>query len=907
MKRRLCLVSASVITILSSAVQAADYTFDGGAGTIDWQTAQNWSADTLPSSADDATINAPSGVSILSAGAQASGVRISDDFSYNTGLTITGAGTLDADIIQVAILGTAYMNILNGGAVTFNALYVGQYSGANGTVTVGNGATLTGTDLRIGNGADSTGTLHITDGGVTNGSNLYMGANGTGHLLIDDGGIGNFGNVTIQRSPTEGGSSIVRGAGSQLNSSGTIVVASANFGSLLVEDGGVVNNASDTYMGLFGGSNGTLRVLSGGAYNANNFYLGQNVGSAGTAIISGAGSELTYSGSLRVGGSGTGVLTVSDGADVNGGSVINIAMSAGSSGTINIGAAAGDTAVAAGTLSVDEVLFGAGTGVLNFNHTSTNYNFAPDLTGAGTVNIISGGTALTGDNSAFTGTVDVSGGVLIINGALGGTINSSGAGSVRGTGTVSQLTVDNGGVAAPGNSIGTLNAVNVVFNPGSTYEVELNSLGQSDLINASGTATLNGGTVQIIPYPDYLLNYTYTILTATGGVTGAFDATSAPLLDAALTYDANNVYVTLSPSVAALMQIGRTPNQMAVAQAATRVPNANPAMAALFSTADAASAQRALDLLSGEIHASTTGALIQSQRQISDLVLKGEDFPKDGENRVWVKAFGGRSQTNGTFNTASLDQHGGGVMVGLEHGGDDSRYGFAVGAGETRLDQNTLSSKADINSIHAMIYGGRKLAKSGLTINGGVSASHHDIDTERNLDFGAFDQDSKTKYTAQTYQAFAEIARPVTVTSETKVTPYAQAAYTVQRSGSFKESGDAGLRSSGDTAQMVSSALGVRFAQKLQMNVLPEAVLSAGAGWQHNYGDQDSKRKFAFNDSEGEKFTVRGAPYDKDTLLLNAGLAFQMRDNAVLTLSYGAGLGRETQSHAFGATLNWKF
>ncbi|MGT2438200.1 autotransporter outer membrane beta-barrel domain-containing protein [Bradyrhizobium betae] len=60
---------------------------------------------------------------------------------------------------------------------------------------------------------------------------------------------------------------------------------------------------------------------------------------------------------------------------------------------------------------------------------------------------------------------------------------------------------------------------NVTFNAGSTFEVEINPAGQSDKIAASGTATLNGGTVRIVPLgAGFLANTQYTILTAAGGV-----------------------------------------------------------------------------------------------------------------------------------------------------------------------------------------------------------------------------------------------------------------------------------------------------------------------------------------------------------------------------------------------------
>jgi len=70
-----------------------------------------------------------------------------------------------------------------------------------------------------------------------------------------------------------------------------------------------------------------------------------------------------------------------------------------------------------------------------------------------------------------------------------------------GNGTVGGLTLESGGNAAPGN-FGTL-TVNggVTFQPGSTYQVEVNAAGGSDRIAATGpagTAMINGGFVGVL-------------------------------------------------------------------------------------------------------------------------------------------------------------------------------------------------------------------------------------------------------------------------------------------------------------------------------------------------------------------------------------------------------------------------
>ena len=108
-------------------------------------------------------------------------------------------------------------------------------------------------------------------------------------------------------------------------------------------------------------------------------------------------------GGLTIGSMGTGTLTIADGATVTAPTVA-IAPNAGSTGTLNIGAAAGNPAAAPGTLNAPSVAFGGvgtGTGTINFNHTSTDYVFAPAISGGGTVNVLAGTTILTGRQHLF--------------------------------------------------------------------------------------------------------------------------------------------------------------------------------------------------------------------------------------------------------------------------------------------------------------------------------------------------------------------------------------------------------------------------------------------------------------------------------------------------------------------------
>ena len=90
---------------------------------------------------------------------------------------------------------------------------------------------------------------------------------------------------------------------------------------------------------------------------------------------------------------------------------MDVAIAAGSSGKLNIGAAVGQAAVAPGTLNTSLVAFGAGTGVIVFNHTALNHTFAPAVSGAGSVRVEAGTTILTAANT-YTGATSVNAGTL---------------------------------------------------------------------------------------------------------------------------------------------------------------------------------------------------------------------------------------------------------------------------------------------------------------------------------------------------------------------------------------------------------------------------------------------------------------------------------------------------------------
>lgn len=362
---------------------------------------------------------------------------------------------------------------------------------------------------------------------------LFVGNSDKGRLTIKDGGWVDNATGYIGFASGSEGTVSVSGPGSTWKNSGSLIVGDNGKGTLIIEDGGAVDSTRVRIGGVPGAegtvtvkgtgaiwkntdlnmNSGQLTIADGGSVESARGFIGNIPNTEGTVSVSGENATWINSGSLIVGENSKGTLSIADGGTVSantgsGGSgpgVVYLGSDLSADGVINVGAALGSQAEAAGTLQTDDIIFGDGSGTLNFKHTgATTFSAALESSGAGThtVNHAAGTTMLTGDSSAFTGTTTVSGGTLLIgdaagNGTLGGVVNVGMNGALGGSGTLNgAVTID--GTLAAGNSPGTLTFNNdLTLNAGSTSVFELNSPGVAggagnDLVRVNGALALNG-------------------------------------------------------------------------------------------------------------------------------------------------------------------------------------------------------------------------------------------------------------------------------------------------------------------------------------------------------------------------------------------------------------------------------
>ncbi|AVO59355.1 autotransporter serine protease [Pseudomonas chlororaphis] len=548
-----------------------------------------------------------------------------------------------------------------------------------------------------------------------------------------------------------------------------------------------------------------------------------------------------------------------------------------------------------------------------------------DISGHGGLTKQGIGTLVLTGNNSYSGPTLVNQGRLAINGSLASAVTVNDSGILGGNGRIAALTANRGGTVAPGNSIGTLQvAGDVTLQPGSTYAVELSPT-SSDQIVAGGKATVEGANVTLAlensptllsaSEARSLLGRQYNILQAAGGIDGRF-ASIAPnylFLGGNLDYTAGGVQLQVVRNATAFSDVGLTPNQRSVGAAAEQLGAGNPVYESLLLSENAASAQQALQQLTGEIHPAIGTLLINDSRQLRDAV--GDRLRQDGlldsaapaasDNNLWFKALGAWGKSDGGYDHADYTSSIGGLLIGVDGlVAEDTRLGLFTGYSDSSLSMGDgTHSSASVDSYHLGAYLGHQLDAVRLSVGG--SYSWHRIDVKRDLQYGEFSDRQKVKRDAQTAQLFTEAAWQVTLPG-VALEPFVNLAYVHVGSDSFREKGGAtALRSGDDNRDAVLSTLGLRASKRFALSDARQLELAGTLGWQHNLSDTSSDQHLAF--ANGGSFNIQSVALDRNAAVVGARAGLLLGRDTRVNLDYNGLLGSRDKSHGVGLTLDWQF
>lgn len=596
-----------------------------------------------------------------------------------------------------------------------------------------------------------------------------------------------------------------------------------------------------------------------------------------------------------------------------------------------------------GLLNVGKAVRGPAQFVEAFDVDTQGYNstFYNDISGAGQlVKRGAGQLTLLGTNT-YAGPTQVLGGKLVINGSQRSSVQVAAAGALGGSGRVGGL--DNAGTVTPGNSVGVLTVDgDYVSRPGSVYEVEANA-GGNDQIRVGGTATLQGGVVEVQLNERFSVGGLYPIVTAAGGIVGQYDQIrneqGLVFLTPSLNYSQpGTLQLAIARNDVAFAPYLGTANQKAAGNALDAASSAPPAGLkpvydeVLNSSPDTLAGN--MDQLSGEVHASAQSALLNagalvprtlSQRLRGNLgaglvagaptaqaagKMPAGSMPTSAAYPLWASVVGSWNTLKDDGNAAQVKTDMAGLFVGGDvKVGDGWRLGAALGYTDGRINVDDRNSRSNVKSYTGALYGGRSWAVSqgdSLNFLAGAAYTRHAIDSRRNVTVGGA-QRLRADYSADAVQLFTELGYAMPVGMSSVLEPYASLAWQNQRSKGFAEDGGAAaLQSGSQTDRLATFTLGLRGKTTLDISGA-QTTLTAGLGWRHASGDVDPSRSMSFVQAGNVAFTITGAPIAKDVAVLDLGGQVALGKRTALGLGYSGQFGKGSVDHSGSLFLKVRF
>jgi autotransporter-associated beta strand protein/T5SS/PEP-CTERM-associated repeat protein len=907
--------------------------------------------------------------------------------TYTGGTTITG-GTLQLG--DGGTSGSIVGNITNDGTFAINRsdtfTFGGVISGTGAFAQVGLGTTiLTAANTYSGGTVINNGVLAVAadanlgaaTGGLSFGGGTLQflsGFTSNRAVTLNTGGgtVDTNGNSATLGGSISGSGAFTKIGGGTLTLSGT----SSYSGATAVNAGTLQAGAVNTFA-----PGSAFTVASGATLNLASF--NQTIGSlagAGSVALGSAtltsgtdNTSTTFSGTISGTGGltkiGSGTLTLSGANSYSGGTTL-------AAGTLSL---ANNQALGSGPLTTTGSVVDYANGVtianpivLNSNTTqlqvatgtATQAGVISELNGPRPLEKIGGGTLVLTANNTYSGPTTVSAGTLIVNGSIANSAVTVDPGAtLAGTGAVGAITITSGGTFAPG-AAGTTGAMtvagNLAFQSGALYLVQVNpSTASSTTVTAGGTAAL-GGTVQAVFASGRYAARNYTILSAAGGLSGAFSSLSTSNLPAGFTaslgYTATNVVLNLTATLGRrpsdLGTTGLSINQTNVAEALNNFFNNGgtlpPEFVSIFGLSGASLAN-ALTLLSGEAATGAQQGAFQLGNQFLGIMLdpfvdgrsgvvgaagpalgfapEREDLPDDialayskvlkappkpatFEQRwsVWGAGYGGSNRTSGdpaVVGSHDLSARTAGGAAGLDYRlAPGTVIGFALAGGGTNwsLAQGLGGGRSD--AFQAGVYGATRYGPAYLAA--AFAYTNHWMSTDR----FAFAGDHLTaSFNAQSLGGRVEGGyRFMTVYGG--LTPYAAIQAQSFRTPSYSESdltgGGFALAYNARTATDTRSELGARFDRLLLLNPNAAVTMRARVAWAHDW-ISDPTLAAVFQTLPGASFIVNGATPAKNSALTSAGAELRLANGVTLIGKFDGEFASRSSTYAGTGTVRYSW
>jgi len=770
--------------------------------------------------------------------------------SGGSGLTGGGGGTGGGGALYISagttmIISTISLNsnqAVGGAGGTGNA--TGGSGGGGGGFGGGSGGTSTHTGATAGAGGGGGGNNGGSSGGTVgagspNNFSNFAGAGGGGEIPGPSRLAGAGGNVaatssTPARSGGGGGVGSVNngaGAGGGAGSGG-----SGSFGSDSIDeggsgrggDGGVGFGPENTYGAGGGGGGGNG---GGSGYGTSGGGGGLNgPGGAGGSFGGGGGASSSRAGGnggfgagggggngggidiYGIGGTGGSAIHASAGGGAGSGLGGAIFIQQGGALIVQDGVSFSDNVTTAGIGGIaaglgssggdgsslgDDIFIQAGGSVtfqindaLTLSNPIEGAGFLSEVNGPGFIKSGTGTVSLVGANTYFGDTV-IQSGMLNLDGSVSGNVYIEVGGTLSGNGTVNG-NIYNNGTISPGNSIGAMFTTDLYLYPTSIYDVEINAAGESDMIEASGSAQL-GGSVVITPDTiNFTARRTYTIITAGGGVTGIFSSlTSSVPSIMSLIYNPLSVQLSYVPLDAiALSCNALNAARCFVTLSGSDVTTINNALLSLsFNGIQSAFEQMSPAQFSGPTEVQLLDAILVRSTYTKHLQKSGFNKDQWCEQPIsfWIDGIAQWQHQGKQFgyNDTTL-----GATLGADGRIGNGNVGLAFSYTHDRFCWTQFSGKAHINSFYGGLYG--RWNRDEFYMNAAVIGAFNKYTTTRYISFATIDRCAQAQHKGNEFLlhvGFEHWMRP----SHVQVMPYLNLDYVIQHEHGYAEVGSNSL------------------------------------------------------------------------------------------------------------------
>lgn len=322
----------------------------------------------------------------------------------------------------------------------------------------------------------------------------------------------------------------------------------------------------------------------------------------------------------------------------------------------------------------------------------------------------------------------------------------------------------------------------------------------------------------------------------------------------------------------------------------------SPVYAAALSVLNADDFTRAIDSLSGEIHASSQNLLVQQNILVNaTLNQRVALMQEEKESGFFMQGFGSGSKL-AQNNYASADVNLYGTLLGTDFRKDNTTLGVALLLGNAKADFNQYAGNAEILNRHISLYGTQHFKHFYITARAGVGFIKNDVKREINT------EQTQSTHKDTAYNLYGEVGKIIPI-SFARINPFLGLENDYLLRGAFNENHPLGLVADKQGYHLNALSLGIRAA-------LDKGNWRLNTALSHRHLLSPDDFSFEARSVGGDsKVRIQGIKQTQDITTFNVGGMLFIRKDLMLDAQYNFSLQNlsSNYNHSIGLGLRYNY